>query len=235
MKPDAFWRRVDKQGPEPSHVTGLGPCWLWTGAKDRRGYGRVYIPHEGGRRTTGAHRHGYQLVNGPIDPDINVLHRCDNPPCVNPAHLFLGTQADNVADALAKNRVAVADALPQTVLTEEQVVRAIREITDGANTLRELAREFGVTESTLNSAVRGTKSWQHLERDHEALAKALSNNRNPSGEQHPQAKFTNEQVREIRASYTGAKGEQSALAKQYGVSPHAMNYLLRRKTYKEVW
>lgn len=233
MKADAFWRRVNKQGPEPSHVPGLGPCWLWTGTKDRKGYGRLYVRHEHGRRTTGAHRHGYQLVNGPIDPGTLVLHRCDNPLCVNPDHLFLGTQADNMADAKEKGRLATASELPQTVLTEEQVVRAIREISEGASTMRELAQEFGVTDATLNSAVRGTKSWQHLERDHEALARALGGNRNPSGERHPQAKLTSEQVRAIRASYTGAAGEQAALARQYGVSFCVISNLLRYKTYKD--
>lgn len=231
MKPDAFWQRVDKQGPEPSHVAGLGPCWLWTGAKDGKGYGQV-------RRRPKlwqAHRLAYTLTHGDIPEGLVVMHRCDNPTCVNPEHLSLGTQADNMADAAQKDRLATADDLPQTKLTAAQVARAIQEVTDGASTLRELAQEFGVSEATLNSAVRGTKSWRHLERDHEALSRALSTNRNPSGSRHRMAKFTDEQVREIRASYTGAKGEQSALAKQYGVSPHVMNYLLRRKTYKDVW
>jgi hypothetical protein len=75
-------------------------CWLWTGSRNAQGYGN--ISHEG--RHLVAHRLAWLLWRGPIDVDIKVLHRCDTPPCCNPDHLFLGTQADNVADMVAKGR-----------------------------------------------------------------------------------------------------------------------------------
>lgn len=84
-----FWRGVDK----------AGDCWIWTRCRDRRGYGRFSA--KGHRR---AHRFSWALTNGPIPPGMCVLHRCDNPPCVNPAHLFVGTSNDNVADMMAKGR-----------------------------------------------------------------------------------------------------------------------------------
>ncbi len=85
---EKFWSRVDKSG-------GANACWPWTGSRLPTGYGQVY--QAGGQRLL-AHRTAWELENGPIPDGMRVLHHCDNPPCCNPGHLFLGTDADNMND-----------------------------------------------------------------------------------------------------------------------------------------
>ena len=79
-------------------------CWIWMGQCWDSGYGYLRQRVDGKVKHTAAHRYMYEYYNGPFDKELNVLHRCDNPSCVNPNHLFLGTHADNMKDMIQKNR-----------------------------------------------------------------------------------------------------------------------------------
>lgn len=98
---DAFWARVNKNGPTPEHMPHLGSCWVWTAGCFKEGYGKM----RWGGRATHAHRLSWMMHNGPIPVDKPcVLHHCDNPPCVRPDHLWLGSRTDNNVDMYAKGR-----------------------------------------------------------------------------------------------------------------------------------
>lgn len=97
-----FWSKVDKNGPIASHAPGLGQCWIWTGSTSE-GYGQINVGGGDGRHDW-AHRVSWEIHHGPIPDGLWVLHRCDNPSCVRPDHLFLGTVADNNRDMIAKGR-----------------------------------------------------------------------------------------------------------------------------------
>lgn len=92
-----LWAKVNKSAPNG--------CWEWNGARDPNGYGRIQVMKDGkwGARLT--HRTAYELLKGPIPDDLHLCHRCDNPPCCNPDHLFPGTPLDNITDAKLKGRV----------------------------------------------------------------------------------------------------------------------------------
>lgn len=150
-----FEAKIDVHGPAPDHAPELGPCWLWMAAKTLKGYGKFCLGsrRDGSRRQELAHRHAYARVHGPVPSDLCVLHRCDNPRCVNPAHLFLGTQTDNMQDCARKGRLAP---LPRRCRLTAHDVDCIRKLfRTGLFLQKELARAFGVERSGVSRIVNG--------------------------------------------------------------------------------
>lgn len=146
---ERFWPKVDKRGPDE--------CWEWTAGKDKDGYGRIGAGGKGAPMVR-AHRVSWELGNGIVPSGMFVLHRCDNPSCVNLAHLFLGTNADNMADRNRKRRHSFfGERNPKTKLTPEQVI-AIRQ---AHGKLSDIGDCFGIKKAQV-SAIRNGDSWQHL-------------------------------------------------------------------------
>ncbi len=151
---DRFWAKVSKEGPVPTHCPDIGPCWLWTGAKDSRGYGKVGIG--GGKKTVPAHRLLWEWEHGPIQAGLFLLHRCDNPSCVRPDHLLPGNAADNIRDCVVKGRKN-----PHTKLTADQV-REIRRRCAAGESQCSVARLFSLCQPTVHGIVH-RKLWAHID------------------------------------------------------------------------
>jgi hypothetical protein len=142
---DRFWENVRRDRG----------CWAWSGPVCRDGYGKIGL----GKRIYASHRIAFFLTKGLIAEGLIVCHTCDNPPCCNPDHLWLGTHADNADDKVNKGRSRKGVAHPRAILTEQDVVK-IRADPRGARTL---ARIYGVARSTISHARTGL-SWGHIAR-----------------------------------------------------------------------
>jgi hypothetical protein len=137
-------------------VTASG-CWEWNGSCYQSGYGHLYFQG----RDLYAHRLSFELHNGPIPKGMFICHTCDNPPCMNPAHLFAGTPADNSADMRNKGRNRRGVANRQAKLSEDDV-REIRRLAKAGESRLLLSERFGVTQSGIYGVVMRI-NWKHIE------------------------------------------------------------------------
>lgn len=153
---DRFWSKVDRS-------RGDDACWTWTAGRSQQGYGWFYFKPKTPRQ---AHRVAMEMYLGhPIPPRMHVLHRCDNPPCVNPRHLFLGTNAVNVADRVSKGRSATTalgmpgERHPNAKLTEGRVAEIRALLRSGCYSHAQIAALYGVSASLIQGINAG-KYWR---------------------------------------------------------------------------
>lgn len=147
---ERFWKKVKK---------GRG-CWLWTGCRNPRGYGRFGLSGKRHGKIESAHRVSWFFAHGIWPGKRMVRHRCDNPPCVRPSHLVRGAHFQNVSDAVRRKRIATGKRLPQTKLTPA-IVRKIRMLHAGGMSQSALGRRFGVHGVTVFDIIHRI-SWKHV-------------------------------------------------------------------------
>ena len=132
-------------------------CTEWSGYRTANGYGRFLLKG----RPTLASRIAWEFANGAIRDGLCVLHRCDNPACVNVDHLFLGTQLENVADMASKGRSCHGDRHPKAKIGDEQAARILLLAKSGNLHQAKVARELGVAPSAICALVK-RQTWRHI-------------------------------------------------------------------------
>ncbi len=148
---EKFWKKIGKCDEDS--------CWGWEGCLNKKGYGTWDMA----KRKQTAHRWAYIFACGPIPDGMGVLHHCDNPGCVNPKHLFLGTNADNVADKVAKGRQwhPIGELHHKAKLNRDQVLM-IREMLESGMPGHMLAVQFGVSRTTIYGIRARKDRWLHV-------------------------------------------------------------------------
>lgn len=176
---ERFWAKVNKHGPAHPTIAGAEQCWVWTGgvARGRGGYGKFSITAPTGeypkQRHVRAHRMSWEFSNHALHSDVYLLHSCDNPACVNPAHLRPGTAKDNYDDArsrarnTAKGRAGYRAPVPRrgeqhhnATLTDDKVIE-LRRLFAGGMSVAVIAKAHNIKASIVHSVVRGV-SWRHI-------------------------------------------------------------------------
>lgn len=210
--------------PEPN-----SGCWLWTGntGVDRYGkptYGRFGVMVARRRqKSVQATKVAWELYRGPVPHGMWMLHKCDVKACVNPAHLFLGSHADNVADMVAKGRQSRGERHKGSKVSEDGA-RAIRAAYADGATQSALAERYGITQIQVSHIIRGI-SWSHLPGwDRTTRVATRSGN----------FKITATVALAIRERHAAGGVTETALAEEYGVSVACVSLIVHHKTWKHL-
>ena len=183
---ESFWAKVDRRD--------MDECWEWTACRNSFGYGSCRVSG----KTVASHRIAWMLQNGEIADGLCVLHRCDNPPCCNPGHLFLGSRADNNHDCFAKGR-------NNPKLSKNDIVEIKTKYFDGKISQQEIADQYGVGRKYISKIVKGDRWNWAFDPPNIALIKKRE-------------KLSNEQVAEIRSLCDTGERSAASIGREYGVS-----------------
>lgn len=210
-----FWARVS-----PPDERG---CRVWTGATNEDGYG-VY------RARVGAHRLAFAIADGEVPEGVYVLHTCDNPPCCERSHLYLGDQFQNMRDRRDRGRAPDlrGERHGRSILTDEQAIEMRHRYAAGERAAA-LAAEYGMSASGARKIIQGIV-WDHLP----GAVNVGKNGRPTVGMLSARAVLTDAIVVEIRARYAGGGWTYKALGQEFGVGKTAIEKIVKRERWRHL-
>ena len=215
-------------------------CWNWKGTIFKKGYGQFRNRSINNGLPLTASRASWIIHNGEISGGLFVCHKCDNRRCVNPDHLFLGTQSDNMSDCSRKRRINHGEDRPQSKLTEDDVAEARKLRQQGMGWMK-LAKRYGVHQTCIISAVTG-KTWAHVAEPIPTYVGRAGRTTGPRAKQkpgaraglkNPAAKMTPEKVCEMRALRAQGKTVE-ALANEFGLSVPSAHKIVTLQSWTSV-
>lgn len=212
-----FWSKVDKRGPYE--------CWPWIAGLAGRGYGAFRV----GAHKVQAHRYAWQLINGKTIPkELKACHHCDNPPCCNPSHIFIGTDKDNTQDSIRKGRfhISKGEEHGMSKLTDDKVIQIRRRYQTENKTYSDLSKDYGVSATMIGDIVSG-HCWKHL-------TGGISIARRAEGENHGHHKITCAQARTIMRRYRTRKVTMQSLADRFGINISCIFDIIHRNSWKHI-
>lgn len=241
VAPSTIWTWLDRHGIETStwdtpeerfeqnyEIDEETGCWEWTGTQHSHGYGQLTIDY----KTTGAHRFSYKLHNGEIPEGAFICHKCHNPPCVNPDHLYAGDAKSNARDSIDNGDwdAPIGERQGQSNLTDEDALEIRERYANEDITYADIQGEYGISAPALSNLINGN-TWKHVggptDTDtHERMAKR--------GEDSTNSKLSENEVREIRDRYGSGDVTMAELGSEYGVSASAINYVLKGDNWSHV-
>lgn len=215
-----FWLCTEKVEP--------ASCWEWIGYRNKDGYGLLGATRlEGGKvKYVLAHKLSWLIhFRKYIREPMCVCHHCDNPGCVNPKHLFVGTARDNNTDRDKKGRTAWGEKKKHMAKLKKEDVRLIEKLNNLGYTQEHIAREIGVSTITVWRILHG-KSWRHVSRI------GTPKRNHAKGEKSGNSKLTTEKVLQIRIGYSLGAYTMGELSEMYNVSEGNVHSIISRKTWK---
>jgi len=228
-----FWKYVDKKGEDE--------CWEWKGGKGKEGNidgrGIFVTHHERKRYNHKTNRVSWFIHNGIIPNGLCVLHKCDNPPCCNPRHLFLGTLQDNVRDCLFKGRVnrtiKARGENSGVAKFKNSDISEIRKMISTGISSRSIAIKYKVANSTICSIRRGS-TWRHI-CDFDGLQDKIDKIGIKDGKTKPHfSRLNKDLVIKIRDLYMSNTKTHKDIADELKISPTTVHYVLNSRTWKDV-
>lgn len=212
---ERFWIRVRKGGPDD--------CWTWTGSTSKKGYGRFSNTKWG---TNLAHRIAFMVSNGYQIPDgLLACHSCDNPRCVNPNHIFIGTNRENILDSSRKGRLAKGERAYHSKLTEQDVRNIHTLYSVDKKSSKQISKIYNVSMQSIMDILKG-KSWKHLNLTEVAV-------RGKKGGINHFAKLKEEDILHIRKLWAGGLSFQG-IASRFGVQPRSIKMIISRETWNHI-